>query len=449
MKNLIISIFVVFLFSPSISLAAETVALDGVVMTYESGKIDPNTGNGTAKGVEFIYDNGDVLNIDRYHMKSRPDGDRYFIETLNFSGVTASFEDSIIVNIKDISVTDVKSTPNGDRYFIETLNFSGVTAGVEDAIIVNIKDISATDVEIILNDDDGGTMSKTMMEINSTVTGSIIINAIAFYVGKDEAFSIDQISLDNNFTNPIVDITSIPLGELYDSTMNIVNLSVDLSKNENANSLLFREKLGIDHLNMNISMRNKINGGEDRINSDTNIALMVDDIGGIDFSVDIGLLKTSLVSLAPVFAEAMLMDNIYDISEDEKKALGEKLLAELLAELFVGGFFNSADFTIVDDGVLTLAIAELASEQGISRADVVNSGMEMMAAAMGQIMPKTYSNIAPTIRNFLEQVSQKKGGELAISLNPESPLPFSTLAIFALDPDQGATTLGLNVTHQP
>ncbi len=409
MKNLIISIFVVFLFGPSISLAAETVALDDGVMTYESGKIDPETGNGTAKGVEFIYDNGDVLNIDRYHMKSRPDGDRYFIETLNFSGVTADFEDAII----------------------------------------NIKDISATDVEFILNDDDGGTMSKTMMEKNFTVTGSIIINAIAFSDGEDGAFTIDQILLDNNFTNPIVDITSIPLGELYDSTMSIVNLSVDLSKNENAGSLLFREKLGIDHLNMNISMRNKINGGEDRINSDINIALMVDDIGGIDFSVDIGLLKTSLVSLAsvfaPVFAEAMLMDDIYDISEDEKKALGEKLLAEL----FVGGFFNSADFTIVDDGVLTLAIAELASEQGISRADVVNSGMEMMAAAMGQIMPKTYSNIAPTIRNFLEQVSQKKGGELAVIFKPESPLPFSTFVILALDPDLGATTLGLNVTHQP
>ena len=409
MKNLIISIFVVFLFSPSISLAAETVALDDGVMTYESGKIDPETGNGTAKGVEFIYDNGDVLNIDRYHMKSRPDGDRYFIETLNFSGVTADFEDAII----------------------------------------NIKDISATDVEFILNDDDGGTMSKTMMEKNFTVTGSIIINAIAFSDGEDGAFTIDQILLDNNFTNPIVDITSIPLGELYDSTMSIVNLSVDLSKNENAGSLLFREKLGIDHLNMNISMRNKINGGEDRINSDINIALMVDDIGGIDFSVDIGLLKTSLVSLAPVFAELMLMDDIYDMSEDEKKALGEKLGEKLLAELFVGGFLNSADFTIVDDGVLTLAIAELASEQGISRADVVNSGMEMMAAAMGQIMPKTYSNIAPTIRNFLEQVSQKKGGELAVIFKPESPLPFSTFVILALDPDLGATTLGLNVTHQP
>ena len=105
---------------------------------------------------------------------------------------------------------------------------------------------------------------------------------------------------------------------------------------------------------------------------------------------------------------------------------------------------EAAELVIDDAGALDILFAIGAEEQGISEDEARMMSRMMIAGGLQQTFPENVSRMVPPIEAMIQS-----GGRLAITAQPDMPLPLSSAIGFVMLPDLAIDQLGITITHTP
>ncbi len=387
MRRWLAIVFFVFL-TPTSSFAADAFTHAGVTVNYEQGTIDPKTLTGDASNVRITFLSGEKLMIDNYAVSIRSSGQKTYIDDINLSGITA-VDNVATWSIENIRISDfILATPNFDFNTLMDGRLLGTIPLSYGAVAIKGLDIS---------NDHGG-------------------------------FKVDQFTLSSQN----VDGANFLLNPLQNVQANIKNFRFFPGE---ANKAAFIEILGVDELSGDVFTTSEYDAKSDRVDGDLNIIMRFNHLGKIELNAGLGLFNAGL----------KMLDENFDATGkyEEDKALKVLIFYSLV---------NSGSIAFTDYGIIDQLIGMAAKHEGVSRDDLIDTIMADIADVTAEIAPEAYAKIFESIliRNFLQQ-----GGDLTMTMAPSSPIPFTALATYItlLNDDEGsdfaATSLGLNITHQP
>lgn len=167
------------------------------------------------------------------------------------------------------------------------------------------------------------------------------------------------------------------------------------------------------------------------------------EVGGDDLRIYYGL-ETGIGELT-----ALSFGMVFQISQDAYQNL-VPLLADpddngaALLGLSGAVSLEAAELVIDDAGALDILFAMGAEEQGISEDDARMMSRMMIAGGLQQTFPENVSRMVPPIEAMIQS-----GGRLAITAQPDMPLPLSSAIGFVMLPDLAIDQLGITITHTP
>lgn len=167
------------------------------------------------------------------------------------------------------------------------------------------------------------------------------------------------------------------------------------------------------------------------------------EVGGDDLRIYYGL-ETGIGELT-----ALSFGMVFQISQDAYQNL-VPLLADpddngaALLGLSGAVSLEAAELVIDDAGALDILFAMGAEEQGISEDDARMMSRMMIAGGLQQTFPENVSRLVPPIEAMI-----RSGGRLAITAQPDMPLPLSSAIGFVMLPDLAIDQLGITITHTP
>ncbi len=387
MRRWLAIVFFVFL-TPTSSFAGDAFTYAGVTLNYEQGTIDSKTLTGDASNVRITFLSGKKLLIDNYAVSIRSSGQKTYIDDINLSGITA-IDNADTWNIENIRISD---------FILDTPNFHFNTL-----------------------------MGDRPLETIPLSYGAVVIKGLDISSNDHGRVKVDQFTLSSQN----VDGANFLLNPLQTMQAKIKNFRFFPGRANKAN---FIDVLGVDKLNGDAFVTFEVDVKSDRVDSDLNIIMAFNDIGVIEFNLDLGIFNAGL----------KMLDKNFDATGkyEDDKAL----------EVLTSGLFNSASISFTDYGILDQLIGVVAENEGISRDNLIDNIMAEIVATTAKIAPETYVKISGPIRirNFLQQ-----GGGLAMTMAPSSPIPLTTLVTYIVllndeeSSDFAATSLGLSITHQP
>ena len=340
--------------------AAQSIVVNGGVITVERGHINPQDFTGKASGVIFTAENSEVIVIDEYEAIK---GDQSTIEIIKLTGIQIITDDGLFLldqfKAHDLIITPTMFSAKNLNLFIDQQN--------------HLK------IEEVLFEAAGNTAPQISENMPQDVR--VMFNSIKYTPHPSDT-----------------------------KTKNMLN-----------------EALGVEKIDADISINANGNALDDRLDIYTAFNLNLEDVGAINFAIDIGMFYDGLAKL---FSQSLFASgNDYD-------AITETLLDTLV--------LNGALLQVDDAGMVGVGLNNFAQEQGISRDDAVPYIMAMLAGIGADAAPNIYSALQQPLQNFLEQ-----GGQFSINLDPAEPAPASTLFMLMMLPDMAVATLGLTITHQP
>lgn len=167
------------------------------------------------------------------------------------------------------------------------------------------------------------------------------------------------------------------------------------------------------------------------------------EVGGDDLRIYYGL-ETGIGELT-----ALSFGMVFQISQDAYQNL-VPLLADpddngaALLGLSGAVSLEAAELVIDDAGALDILFAIGAEEQGISEDEARMMSRMMIAGGLQQTFPENVSRLVPPIEAMI-----RSGGRLAITAQPDMPLPLSSAIGFVMLPDLAIDQLGITITHTP
>ena len=167
------------------------------------------------------------------------------------------------------------------------------------------------------------------------------------------------------------------------------------------------------------------------------------EVGGDDLRIYYGL-ETGIGELT-----ALSFGMVFQISQDAYQNL-VPLLADpddngaALLGLSGAVSLEAAELVIDDAGALDILFAIGAEEQGISEDEARMMSRMMIAGSLQQTFPENVSRLVPPIEAMIQS-----GGRLAITAQPDMPLPLSSAIGFVMLPDLAIDQLGITITHTP
>ncbi|NBR39940.1 MAG: hypothetical protein EBT93_11070 [Alphaproteobacteria bacterium] len=339
-KRLIVTIGLICM--ATIAHAYETMRLDGATLTYETGKIDPQTFNGYASDLTVLFDDGMRLTAKRYLMKTSQSGNEFNVERFEMDGIVIR-DDEMMIVIDDINWSSLVFPSNASSF--RSLDLDQFD---------HLKDV-----------------------------GRLMINAISVYENNRLMITIDALLIDGeNVDFPI--LTHTPIQNVTIDLRNAVfRRDIDPS---NYDFQQFLDRINRDDLTLNMRMYSNAEPKSDRLNTTVEMVVSMLDAGGVELDIGVGILNSSLIII-----DAAMKDQ------------GDDLDDELLGMMLAGGFLNGLRLTIDDDGMLALMLDDYRRGQNMTRYQAVDSIMNEIAFALGSFAPNTFSDIAPEIRRFLDQ----------------------------------------------
>lgn len=336
----------------------------------------------------IIFDGGEI-SIER--------GD---INPQDFTGKASG----VVVTINDGSmvVVDEYEAIKGDQSDIEVLKLTGIQI--------------ITDGQLIILD------QFTAHDLKNTPT-SFSGKNFNLFIDQQNHLKIEEILLKvaGNAAPEIAELMPQNIG------LTIKGIKYKPHPSDTASIDALKESLGVGQIDADISINANGKALEDRVNIYTAFNLNLEDVGAIDFAIDIGMFYEGLAKL--VSQSLFASGNDYD------------MIAETFMETLL---LNGASLQVDDAGMVGVGLTNFAKEQGIAREDAIPYIMAMLAEVGPDLAPKVYSALQQPLQNFLEQ-----GGQFTINLNPAEPAPASTLFMLMMLPDMIISNLGLSITHQP
>lgn len=339
-KRLIVTIGLICM--ATIAHAYETMRLDGATLTYETGKIDPQTFNGYASDLTVLFDDGMRLTAKRYLMKTSQSGNEFNVERFEMDGIVIR-DDEMMIVIDDINWSSLVFPSNASSF--RSLDLDQFD---------HLKDV-----------------------------GRLMINAISVYENNRLMITIDALLIDGeNVDFPI--LTHTPIQNVTIDLRNAVfRRDIDPS---NYDFQQFLNRINRDDLTLNMRMYSNAEPKSDRLDTTVEMVVSMLDAGGVELDIGVGILNSSLIII-----DAAMKDQ------------GDDLDDELLGMMLAGGFLNGLRLTIDDDGMLALMLDDYRRGQNMTRYQAVDQIMNEIAFALGSFAPNTFSDIAPEIRRFLDQ----------------------------------------------
>jgi len=339
-KRLIVTIGLICM--ATIAHAYETMRLDGATLTYETGKIDPQTFNGYASDLTVLFDDGMRLTAKRYLMKTSQSGNEFNVERFEMDGIVIR-DDEMMIVIDDINWSSLVFPSNASGF--RSLDLDQFD---------HLKDV-----------------------------GRLMINAISVYENNRLMITIDALLIDGeNVDFPI--LTHTPIQNVTIDLRNAVfRRDIDPS---NYDFQQFLDRINRDDLTLNMRMYSNAEPKSDRLDTTVEMVVSMLDAGGVELDIGVGILNSSLIII-----DAAMKDQ------------GDDLDDELLGMMLAGGFLNGLRLTIDDDGMLALMLDDYRRGQNMTRYQAVDQVMNDIAFALGSFAPNTFSDIAPEIRRFLDQ----------------------------------------------
>lgn len=339
-KRLIVTIGLICM--ATIAHAYETMRLDGATLTYETGKIDPQTFNGYASDLTVLFDDGMRLTAKRYLMKTSQSGNEFNVERFEMDGIVIR-DDEMMIVIDDINWSSLVFPSNASSF--RSLDLDQFD---------HLKDV-----------------------------GRLMINAISVYENNRLMITIDALLIDGeNVDFPI--LTHTPIQNVTIDLRNAVfRRDIDPS---NYDFQQFLDRINRDDLTLNMRMYSNAEPISDRLDTTVEMVVSMLDAGGVELDIGVGILNSSLIII-----DAAMKDQ------------GDDLDDELLGMMLAGGFLNGLRLTIDDDGMLALMLDDYRRGQNMTRYQSVDQIMNEIAFALGSFAPNTFSDIAPEIRRFLDQ----------------------------------------------
>jgi hypothetical protein len=339
-KRLIVTIGLICM--ATIAHAYETMRLDGATLTYETGKIDPQTFNGYASDLTVLFDDGMRLTAKRYLMKTSQSGNEFNVERFEMDGIVIR-DDEMMIVIDNINWSSLVFPSNASSF--RSLDLDQFD---------HLKDV-----------------------------GRLMINAISVYENNRLMITIDALLIDGeNVDFPI--LTHTPIQNVTIDLRNAVfRRDIDPS---NYDFQQFLDRINRDDLTLNMRMYSNAEPKSDRLDTTVEMVVSMLDAGGVELDIGVGILNSSLIII-----DAAMKDQ------------GDDLDDELLGMMLAGGFLNGLRLTIDDDGMLALMLDDYRRGQNMTRYQAVDQIMNEIAFALGSFAPNTFSDIAPEIRRFLDQ----------------------------------------------
>ena len=381
MKNTFASLLVLVFAIFSSFAQAGSVPFEGGVITYEKGSMDSRDYNGTIEGVIFEFDTGEKAYADRLTLETSP----------------------------------VSSPPSFkiDRFLVRNFTFEA------DGITMAIASLSLRDTIIRGENPDFRMLIETgKIEQAIMQTGRMEMFSFLLAVDSAETFTVDKMVVQGTPIE-VAGIGNLPIqsGELI--IENMVYIPAYGSGYQGMNP----KEFGLDRIEMDVEIVNNATDKADRVNNIGHAKISMEGLGEISMKMDVGMLKGSLMAFQQYTENP-------DNYEDEA----------FMMMVLTGIFINSAEFSMNDEGALSIIFDDMENDTGKTRMEFVTELMREVALAIGPAAPHTYAAFEPALREFLEE-----GGELTLKLNPMGPVPMTSFMSFIAAPDTALTVLGLNL----
>ena len=381
MKNTFASLLVLVFAIFSSFAQAGSVPFEGGVITYEKGSMDSRDYNGTIEGVIFEFDTGEKAYADRLTLETSP----------------------------------VSSPPSFkiDRFLVRNFTFEA------DGITMAIASLSLRDT-IIRGENPDFRMLIETGKIEQAIMQTGRMEMFGFLLAEDsaETFTVDKMVVQGTPIE-VAGIGNLPIqsGELI--IENMVYIPAYGSGYQGMNP----KEFGLDRIEMDVEIVNNATDKADRVNNIGHAKISMQGLGEISMKMDVGMLKGSLMAFQQYTENP-------DNYEDEA----------FMMMVLTGIFINSAEFSMNDEGALSIIFDDMENDTGKTRMEFVTELMREVALAIGPAAPQTYAAFEPALREFLEE-----GGELTLKLNPMGPVPMTSFMSFIAAPDTALTVLGLNL----
>ncbi|MQW90624.1 hypothetical protein [Sinorhizobium saheli] len=353
--------------------------------------------------------NGTSLAFD----KAETDGDVVTVTGVKLKVATAPDES---VNIGDLTFEGVEETEGGG-YYAETLSFADVNvAEKENSFTLKAPRIGGVSVP---GNPAGGTIDD-MLLYESFETGPLEVKS----EGKD-VFRIA--SIEANLTRQENDA-----GFDFDGTM--AGLNADLSKIEDAKAKEAVEKLGLQQLDGEVTMKGSWELASGKLALEE-YALDFKNIGRLNIAIDFsGYTLEFLKALQEANKAAQANPN----KEAANQAMGLAMLG-LMQQLT----FNSASIRFDDASITKKALDYAGSQQGVTGEQMAESLKGLIPIMMAEWnLPELQNEVSAAVSAYLDSPKS-----LTISAAPEKPVPFPMIMGAAMGaPKTIPSVLGVKVT---
>ncbi len=316
--------------------------------------------------------------------------------TLTFVGVTETPEGGYLA--QSMTIDDLDYTADGVNLVVRNVTFSDIRIAAEP----------------------GADVLETMLLYRGMSAGPMSVT-----IEDDKVFSIDSIAVDAEYDEA---------ASVYSSSYAVDAIYGDLSKIEDKEATDFLEAFGLSELNARMDGEAVWNLGEGRMIV-TESSVTIEDIGKLNFAVDIGGYTLELVEKIQETSQEMAE---IDPSSSEYEARSMQMMMGMVSGLTL----NSASIRFDDDSLTTKFMEFIMEEEGITRKEFI-SGVANMAPQMLSMLgaPELEEQIARAVSAYL-----KDPQSFEISVNPAEALQFLVLAGGMANPAAAIELLNLQVT---
>ncbi|PDS36280.1 hypothetical protein CO665_20530 [Rhizobium anhuiense] len=372
-------------------------------------------------GSAFALDGTDLLK--KLNAAYAAQGGTIAAENIDIDGTTVTLKNVTVkptggesLPIGEVTLTGVEEDEDGG-YYIEEAAFPDINK-TEDGVTVTAQELTLGGISIPATA--GGDTLDTMMLYESAHTGPL-------KVVKDgaEVFSV----LESNMNLTLREDES---GFAFDGAFK--SMKADLTKTQDAQSKDAIEKLALQHVQGDITMKGAWELAPGTIDI-SEFALDFTNVGKLNLGFKIsGYTMAFMKSMQDAMKESEANPN----KEQSQQALGLAMLG-LMQQLS----FEAAQVRFEDASITKRALDYAGSQQNMSGKQMADSLKAMTPIMLAQLnIPELQNAVSAAVNTFLDDPKS-----LTVKAAPEKPVPFPTIVGAAMGaPNTLPQVLGVKVT---
>lgn len=287
----------------------------------------------------------------------------------------------------------------GEQVFVGKIELRDIAAGMlaDDAPPANVEDVVTSDTKVLF-ENVGFSSPEALVSIDSIATLPFDFDRMANgdLVMTSSGFEVNGVTVMGQDS-------SAELAPLFDALA----------------------ERGITDLGMDLRVESLAEVGSDDLRIYYGLETGIGELTALSFGMVFQISQDAYQNLVPLLA---------DPDDNGAALLGLSGAVSL----------EAAELVIDDAGALDILFAIGAEEQGISEDEARMMSRMMIAGGLQQTFPENVSRLVPPIEAMIQS-----GGRLAITAQPDMPLPLSSAIGFVMLPDLAIDQLGITITHTP